>query len=518
MYFLTDVSVPGGGSAPKPTAQPSGYQPKGSFLSRVVASSPAEQARSARLNTVTRNATQAQNEANAANSFGGKTENFIKGLWPASGIPEQFQEGVAQIKSGLPSRFGGTGDISPDVKGGQRAIQAGEGALNLGSGIITAISSPFAPALKYLGMGVNAVGGAASNIPAVQRFANTPAGETTARVAGDVANASNIAMGVVGGAEGFRSAVRGGFLERAGVAKPTEEATAPTEKPQASKPSPAAQRVRQSHEEYARSQGYEPYKPDNELPTIKMGPKGESKLPTIQMEGRSAPTRTMREDLRVEPIKETPKPPTRSVEAPARSEVPYSADRPTSRGNSPLQPVESTGPHRTSTLASKVDAKAVAEGLHAKVEDLPGYNKTNWDDQGRFATDLVNNEPDKAIRILRGEEEPPAHVLKTAVFTALEQKAIKTGDGALSLALKDSPINLATVRMGQETGYLSQRDPLSPVEHIQSVENARANSVSAKKTPAIIRREAPRVLRAVKDAAPSTDEWTKFITDLKCGY
>jgi hypothetical protein len=68
-----------------------------------------------------------------------------------------------------------------------------EGSAALGAGTLNAISSPLAPVFKPIGDAVNFFGNKISNIPAVQRFANTPLGGAVARGAEDVSNLSTIA-------------------------------------------------------------------------------------------------------------------------------------------------------------------------------------------------------------------------------------------------------------------------------------------------------------------------------------
>ena len=102
-------------------------------------------------------------------------------------------------KSGVQQVVGGFQDAK---NAGNNPIKQQEAALKTGAGIVNTVMSPAAPAMKPVNDIVQNIGELASNIPAVQQFANTSAGQTTSRVAEDVANASTVAGAVVGGMAG----------------------------------------------------------------------------------------------------------------------------------------------------------------------------------------------------------------------------------------------------------------------------------------------------------------------------
>lgn len=108
-------------------------------------------------------------------------------------ISNAFQGSVDYAKQGY-----------EDSKKATNPLQKVEAGLKQLTGAAGAALSPLAPVTKYIGQGVNAVADKISDIPAVQKFAMTDAGKTTARVVEDVANTSGLlgfrAVPVVGGA------------------------------------------------------------------------------------------------------------------------------------------------------------------------------------------------------------------------------------------------------------------------------------------------------------------------------
>lgn len=522
MGYLDTIVNPGGvstASGPSQTVQPKGYL--GSIVMPSVSGPTPTQIRTGNVQAATAASQVSKANADYANSFTGLATNTLKGLWSATGIPDQFNQGVQEYKENEPSYLGGT------AQGGRGGgVASLGGALKAGEGVATAAFSPFAPVFKPISQAMDLVGSgkepystktvpSLSDIPAVQRFSNTPAGVNTAKVAGVVARAANVAGALGGAAEAFKPRVEGGFLDS--VQTPGKEET-PAAKPVEA--TPAEKPLAKTHAEYAKSMGYEPYTPHDQLPTIQVG-KNESKLPTVQTEAPA--TRPARGDLKYEPIKE---PIPSNVKSPATSragepaqattpkpEVPFSAEKVNEPGYKPLTPAESTGPTRTSTLASKVQAKAIAEGMSVDNSELPEYNQVNMKEQNAFAADLVANEPEKAMRIAMGEEPPPAHILPEKVFEAVEKKATLEGDGETlnKLATKSNMSSQATA-MGQRIRALGDRDPMSPVRAIREVSEAR----KARATPTRVRDTVRQIRQAI--TPPTKDDWSSFIDDIKCNY
>lgn len=79
--------------------------------------------------------------------------------------------------------------------------QAALGALKVGSGVASVVSSPFAELFKPVGAAVDAITNKISDIPAVQNFSQTPAGQATTAVAEPLSEAGNIAGTIVGAEE-----------------------------------------------------------------------------------------------------------------------------------------------------------------------------------------------------------------------------------------------------------------------------------------------------------------------------
>lgn len=114
-------------------------------------------------------------------------------------VVDQFKSGIDQIKKG----FSG-------VTGGQSsALQGGEAGLGIESGIASTVTAPLAPILKPIQNGVDAVVngytgkngghvGGISDIPILQKFAQSKVGTAAVRPLQDLANAGNVAGTIAG--------------------------------------------------------------------------------------------------------------------------------------------------------------------------------------------------------------------------------------------------------------------------------------------------------------------------------
>ncbi len=86
-------------------------------------------------------------------------------------------------------------------------LDRAEGGLKTLSGAAGLISSPFAPAINStLGRGITAASDKISDIPAIQKFAMTPAGVNTERIAGDVGDVANV-VGTAAGIDAIHPSV-----------------------------------------------------------------------------------------------------------------------------------------------------------------------------------------------------------------------------------------------------------------------------------------------------------------------
>lgn len=171
---------------------------------------------------------QSGNYNDVLKSMGIDTSKF--GPAPAPATPESgLQIAGDQIKN---AAEGGAAQAEAgfgEAKNATNPVQLLEGSLRGAAGTINAVASPLAPIMAPIGSGIKAVSDAISDIPAVQRFANSKVGGVASRVAEDVADADTIAGAVAGPdtAEGTGNAVKNfvkGTPEEQAAASAAQEA------------------------------------------------------------------------------------------------------------------------------------------------------------------------------------------------------------------------------------------------------------------------------------------------------
>jgi len=172
-----------------------------------------------------------------------------------------------------------------------------------------------------------------------------------------------------------------------------------------------------------------------------------------------------------------------------------------------------------SKVARSIEAKAIEEKLTKAFEDKAGFDPVTVKEQARLTDELIKNDLDKAIKILKGEKPVPQKLRAASVITGLENYAIKTGDASLMKDLAESPLVAETSRYAQELRLLAERDPESPVSAIQEVVKVREKRAEkrSKKTTSKTKKGSTKDLKeSIKKSAPSKDAWVEFIKELEC--
>lgn len=129
-----------------------------------------------------------------------------------------------QVKEAASAGLEKTIEGVADVAKSRNPLTLTEGLLKTGAGAIETVTSPLAPALAPIGKGIEAVSEKVAEIPAVQRFADSPAGEIASRAAEDVLNLSTIGGAVLG----LRSIPRIPRAKNGDVPEKAPEIKAPT--------------------------------------------------------------------------------------------------------------------------------------------------------------------------------------------------------------------------------------------------------------------------------------------------
>lgn len=119
----------------------------------------------------------------------------VKKNKPVQQISSAFKSGINQAKEGFNQSMG---SFDPNKKTLPALGEFAEGALKSASGLASAVSSPLAPVFEPVAEGVEKVADKIGSNTSVQKFAESKAGKTTARVAENVGNLANVAGTIEG--------------------------------------------------------------------------------------------------------------------------------------------------------------------------------------------------------------------------------------------------------------------------------------------------------------------------------
>lgn len=330
-----------------------------------------------------------------------------------------------------------------------------------------------------------------------------------------------------------------------------------------------------THAEYSQSMGYEPIKPDSELPIIRMGPKPTTEGPVISpdepldvnrvlpdqkridalapedrakvisatrslygkgMDWKSAQSTALArfEDaakqsdkpLTIEPIKESkPVVPIAKIETTKVATKPGSKSAPTELSTVPVEKItpSETGGKSESGLAAGVKAEAIKAGLESSIGKLPEYGRMDMAEQAALAKKLIDSNPDLAMRVAHGEEPSPIpHLLPESVFTALRIVARETNDAGLfhRLAEHSNTTELARV-MGQRIKALDSGVSHDALSIMQDVRDQRTIAIEKKSKGTIEKTKkevADGIKKEIKEAVSKRPSWDDFIKEIQCQF
>lgn len=163
---------------------------------------------------------------------------------------------------------------------------------------------------------------------------------------------------------------------------------------------------------------------------------------------------------------------------------------------------------------SRLEAR-VTESLDKapeEVKNLSTYNQMVKKEQISKAVKYVEENPDEAMQVLRGEKEAPKGLLNNSIYVAMEQKAKDDVELARRLA------SLASTRAGQEISILSEIDPDSPVKMMKEIVDIRVARFKDRFKGKTVKEAQDQVVKNIKKEVkvPSKYDWNSFLNSIEC--
>lgn len=171
-----------------------------------------------------------------------------------------------------------------------------------------------------------------------------------------------------------------------------------------------------------------------------------------------------------------------------------------------------SGKEKVSRLEARVKGvlnKATQEDIDSL--GLSKYRQMNEEDQITMAANYVKENPEEALRVAMGEQDPPKGLLQNSVYVALVEAGREDTDLATKVA------TLRATRAGQEIDILKKIMADNPVVIMQEVVNARIEAYEDKKrvkVSEVIKNDKKSINENIKK--PDKYDWNTFIESIKC--
>jgi len=170
------------------------------------------------------------------------------------------------------------------------------------------------------------------------------------------------------------------------------------------------------------------------------------------------------------------------------------------------------GKTKVSRLEARVKNK-LGNLSEAEIEELglSTFKQVNKKENIAKASAYVAANPNEALRVIKGEIDPPKGVLVNSVYVALHELGATDTDIATKIA------SLGATRMGQEISVLSEILKDSPVAMMESIVKTRIEAFekrTGKKVADKIKSEKKKLKEDLK--APNSRQWDTFLKEILC--
>ena len=142
---------------------------------------------------------------------------------------------------------------------------------------------------------------------------------------------------------------------------------------------------------------------------------------------------------------------------------------------------------------------------------LTKFRQMNQEDQIADAVEYVTNNTEEALKVVRGEIDPPSGLLQNSIFAALVELGQLDTDVATKIA------SLTSTRFGQEINILQKIMADNPVVKMQNLVATRVETYEKKRGVKIeekIKTENKKIDNDFK--APNKSDWDSFLEGIKC--
>jgi len=142
---------------------------------------------------------------------------------------------------------------------------------------------------------------------------------------------------------------------------------------------------------------------------------------------------------------------------------------------------------------------------------LTTYRQMNQDAQIAKAVEYVTNNTEEALKVVRGEIDPPKGILQNSIFAALVELGQVDTDVATQIA------TLTATRFGQEINILKKIFADNPVVMMQDIVKTRIKAYEKRTGKKVSKRVKQEITKITKKVQPTTKEqWNSFLSEIRC--
>lgn len=408
-----------------------------------------------------------------------------------------------------------------------KGVSVGSAGFATLNGLFSVITAPLATAQHVPGIGnvadginnlFNAIGSAGSDFGEGTVDSLPVSDETKAKVMplaqqlGGLAAqilAGKVGDGVIEKASDTAHKIASTVVDNVGLAKTANSAFPVVQAKETADAKVAARKA--NSDAYQANAAPAPYTPDSQLPTIDMGPKEKSDIPTIQTDPNFS--KPYNGEYTLQPTSDG------AGRVQDGDKLGTSSPVPAVEGEPVIAP-ESTLGKAPSAVAMSVRAKQISAGLAEDFKDLPEYKVADFKQQADSAAQFADEHYDDAKKVFLEGKAPPRGMVPSILFKAVEDKASLENDYDTidRLGSKENKFSNQVSAQAQNIAGLRMRSSDSPVDVLNEIRATR--DASNEKGRASVATKEDATIGEIEKAATSEiipkKDWDDFLGKITC--
>lgn len=173
------------------------------------------------------------------------------------------------------------------------------------------------------------------------------------------------------------------------------------------------------------------------------------------------------------------------------------------------------------SVPKRIENQTIEKGLVDNFKNIDEYDKVSFKDQAVKVGEIIDEDPERAIRIALGKELPTNGALPESVFIAVKNQALAKGDTDLliKLATEEGGVAKESTLLGQRIKMLDERKPIDAFSEISKVVKERQKVLDVRnKNKNKIKTEIEKAIHKDKiiKNTPTKYDWNSLVQEIIC--